>query len=63
MASRFPGWVAWLGLHLIELVGMRNRLNVLVNWAWNYATYDRGARLLASGDEGARRPDPVRTAS
>ena len=59
----FPGWVAWLGLHLIELVGMRNRLNVLVNWAWNYATYDRGARLLASCDEGARPPDPVRTAS
>ena len=46
----FPGWVAWLGLHLIELVGMRNRLNVLVNWAWNYLTYDRGARLLASDD-------------
>ena len=49
----FPGWVAWLGLHLIELVGMRNRLNVLVNWGWNYLTYDRGARLLAS-DEAVR---------
>ena len=59
----FAGWVAWLGLHLIELVGMRNRLNVLVNWAWNYVTYDRGARLLASGEDAARRPDPVRTAS
>lgn len=46
----FPGWVAWLGLHLVELVGMRNRLNVLVNWAWNYLTYDRGARLLASDE-------------
>lgn len=52
----FPGWVAWLGLHLIELVGVRNRLNVLVNWAWNYLTYDRGARLLASDQT-------VRTAS
>jgi NADH dehydrogenase len=59
----FAGWVAWLGLHLIELVGMRNRLNVLVNWGWNYVTYDRGARLLASGDDAARRPAPVRTAS
>ncbi|HWL45806.1 MAG TPA: NAD(P)/FAD-dependent oxidoreductase [Ilumatobacter sp.] len=49
----FAGWVAWLGLHLIELVGMRNRLNVLVNWGWNYLTYDRGARLLA-GDEAVR---------
>jgi NADH dehydrogenase len=59
----FAGWVAWLGLHLIELVGMRNRLNVLVNWAWNYVTYDRGARLLASGEDPARRGDPVRAAS
>jgi NADH dehydrogenase len=41
------GWLSWLGLHLIELMGFRNRVNVLVNWAWNYVTYDRGARLLA----------------
>jgi NADH dehydrogenase len=44
--SGFLGWVAWLGLHLIELIGFRNRANVLVNWAWNYLTYDRGARLI-----------------
>jgi NADH dehydrogenase len=50
----FVGWVAWLGLHLIELMGFRNRINVLVNWAWNYLTYDRGARLLAEAD----REDP-----
>src|SRR5262249_9725478 len=41
------GWLSWLGLHLIELLGFRNRVNVLVNWAWNSLTYDRGARLLA----------------
>ncbi len=41
------GWLAWLGLHLVYLIGFRNRANVLVNWAWNYLTYDRGARLLA----------------
>jgi NADH dehydrogenase len=46
----FVGWVAWLGLHLIQLMGFRNRLNVLVNWAWNYVTYDRGARLLAESE-------------
>ena len=40
------GWVAWLGLHLVYLMGFRNRANVLVNWAWNYLTYDRGARIL-----------------
>jgi NADH dehydrogenase len=42
----FPGWVAWLGLHIWMLIGFRNRANVLVNWAWNYLTYDRGARLI-----------------
>ena len=43
------GWLAWLGLHIVYLMGFRNRANVLVNWAWNYLTYDRGARLLAEG--------------
>ncbi len=42
----FPGWVAWLGLHLVYLIGFRNRANVLVNWAWNYLTYDRGSRII-----------------
>ncbi len=42
----FIGWLMWLGLHLIELMGFRNRANVFVNWAWNYITYDRGSRLL-----------------
>ncbi len=40
------GWAAWLGLHLIMLIGFRNRANVLVNWAWNYLTYDRGNRVI-----------------
>ena len=44
--SGFLGWVAWLVLHLVMLIGFRNRANVLVNWAWNYVTYDRGSRLL-----------------
>jgi len=51
----FVGWVMWLGLHLIELMGFRNRANVLVNWAWNYVTYDHGSRLLVgkpTGDGG-----------
>ncbi len=44
--SGIIGWVAWLVLHLVMLIGYRNRANVLVNWAWNYLTYDRGSRLL-----------------
>ena len=39
-------WIAWLALHIVTLVGVRNRLNVLVNWAWNYLTYDRSVRII-----------------
>ncbi|MEM8706490.1 MAG: NAD(P)/FAD-dependent oxidoreductase [Actinomycetota bacterium] len=46
----FLGWVAWLALHLVMLIGFRNRANVLVNWAWNYLTYDRGSRLIVEPD-------------
>lgn len=42
----FLAWVAWLVLHLITLMGFRNRLNVFVNWVWNYLTYDRSVRLI-----------------
>jgi len=41
-----PGWLSWLGLHLVLLVGARNRAAVLLNWAWNYVTWDRGNRII-----------------
>ena len=40
------GWLLWLGLHLVYLIGFRNRAAVLVNWSWNYLTYDHSARTL-----------------
>ena len=42
----FPAWLAWLGLHLVFLIGFRNRLSVLLDWSWNYLTFQRGARLI-----------------
>jgi NADH dehydrogenase len=39
-------WLAWLTLHLLFLVGFRNRLIVLFQWAWSFVSYDRGARLI-----------------
>jgi NADH:ubiquinone reductase (H+-translocating) len=42
-------WFAWLGLHLLYLAGVRNRLSVLLNWAWGYLTWDRGPRLIFGG--------------
>ena len=44
------GWLAWLGLHIVYLIGFRNRLSVLLNWAWNYITWDRGPRLIVTKD-------------
>jgi NADH dehydrogenase len=43
-------WWAWLLLHLVMLIGFRNRLVVLVDWAWNYLTYDRGLRAIIGPD-------------
>ena len=56
----FLGWLAWLGLHLVRLVGVRNRISVFLNWAWSYATWDRGPRLILvpSPEQPARRLDP-----
>lgn len=42
----FVAWLMWLFLHLVFLIGFRNRLNVLINWVWNYLTYDRSSRLI-----------------
>jgi NADH dehydrogenase len=39
-------WAVWLVFHLLTLLGFRNRLNVVVNWTWNYLTFDRGVRLI-----------------
>jgi NADH dehydrogenase len=44
--SGYVAWVAWLMLHLVYLIGFRNRANVLVNWAWNWWTWERGVRII-----------------
>jgi NADH dehydrogenase len=44
--SGLPAWLTWLFVHLLFLVEFENRLLVLVHWAWNYTTHNRGARLI-----------------
>jgi NADH dehydrogenase len=44
--SGFLAWVLWLTLHLVWLVGFRNRVLVFINWIWNYVTYERAVRLI-----------------
>lgn len=42
----FFAWISWLFIHLMLLAGFRNRLVVLINWIWNYFSYDRAIRLI-----------------
>ena len=46
----YIGWLAWLFVHILNLIGFRNRAVVLVQWAWAYFTYQRGIRLI-TGDQ------------
>ena len=57
--AQFPGfslsgyfaWLAWLFVHIFFLIGFRNRLIVMIQWAWSYLTYERGARLITGSNE------------
>jgi len=42
----WPAWMMWLGVHLIFLIGFRNKISVLMQWAYSYLTYKRGARII-----------------
>ena len=44
--SGFMAWLAWLFVHILFLIGFRNRILVFIQWAWSYFTYERGARLI-----------------
>jgi NADH dehydrogenase len=44
--SGFLAWMAWLVVHIFFLIGFENRMLVLVQWAWSYLSYERGARLI-----------------
>lgn len=39
-------WLTWMFVHLVQIIGLRNRLVIFSNWVWNYFTYDRGTRLI-----------------
>src|SRR5262249_52893488 len=45
-ATGLIAWLLWLFVHILFLIGFRNRVVVLIQWAWLYATFDRGARLI-----------------
>ena len=51
-----PAWLAWLFVHIIFLVGFRNRLAVLFQWGWAYLTFNAGARLITRNFQAEQRP-------
>lgn len=56
--SGAPAWALWLFVHLMAIVQFENRLLVLLQWAWNYFTWNRSARLI-TGEHAARLADAV----
>jgi NADH dehydrogenase len=74
--AQFPGfslsgyfaWLAWLFVHIFFLIGFRNRLIVMIQWAWSYLTYERAVRLITGSNElpgwiEAERPEDSETAA
>ena len=57
--SGFPAWTMWLGIHLVFLVGMRNRIAVFLQWIYAYFTYKRGARIIMGEGTGKPPTPPV----
>jgi len=55
-----PAWWSWLLVHLLFLIGFRNRLFVLIDWAWSYFTFARGARLIVGAEGGTPDADALR---
>jgi NADH:ubiquinone reductase (H+-translocating) len=49
--SGYFAWLAWLFIHILFLIGFRNRIVVMINWAWAYLTYERGARLITGSND------------
>ena len=48
--SGYLAWLAWLFIHVFFLIGFRNRVLVMIQWAWSYITYERGARLITGSN-------------
>lgn len=63
----FIAWLVWMLVHLMSIIGIKNRLFILINWVWQYITYDQSLRLIIKpahkikNDDNETRPVPVRT--
>ena len=57
--SGFMAWLTWMFVHLMAIVGVKNRLLIFINWMWNYLTYDQSLRLILW----AAKKDPTKVIS
>ena len=51
--SGYPAWLLWVFVHILYLVGYRNRLSVLIQWAYAHFTFQRGVRLITAAERAA----------
>jgi NADH dehydrogenase len=51
----FVAWLAWMFVHLMAILGVKNRLLIFVNWMWNYITYDQSLRLILKAGDSTRK--------
>jgi NADH dehydrogenase len=56
--SGYFAWLSWLFIHLMFLIGFRNRILVMAEWAWAYVTYNHGARLITEPKQAAAQQKP-----
>ena len=52
----YPAWLTWLFAHIYFLIGFRNRIVVIIDWAWAYWTFQRCARIIIGGKGGGQDP-------
>lgn len=57
--SGFFAWCMWLAVHIIFLIGFRNKISVFITWVWSYITYKRGARLITGHRMDAGTPEMI----
>jgi NADH dehydrogenase len=60
--SGFLAWLLWLLIHIYYLSGLRNQLQVLMQWTWAYITYERNVRVLSPDPDAAGPRAPVLSA-
>ncbi|HZH36184.1 MAG TPA: NAD(P)/FAD-dependent oxidoreductase, partial [Flavisolibacter sp.] len=51
----FAAWVSWMGFHLLQLIGVKNKAQVFINWVYQYFTYDQNLRLIFKNSYQPRR--------